>query len=227
MKILLTTLLLICTSYTNAQTNEIKIKFIGNAGLHMTDGNAHIYVDFPYKSGAYNYMEFEDYELDNIKHDSVFIFTHKHADHYSRKNVRKVLKKKNGKKFGPWDIDDMKKLSSMIPDFEVKAFETKHKVFGISSKHYSYLINWHGKKLYLSGDTTDAETVGKIKNIDWAFLPPWLLRDANNKKIKIDADKLYIYHLTTNQTPNAKEKWDDVSHIHPLVKQGEELKLAF
>ena len=51
----------------------------------MTDGNLNVYTDFPYKSGTYNYMEFDSSELDSIKDNSIFIYTHKHADHYSKK----------------------------------------------------------------------------------------------------------------------------------------------
>ncbi len=53
-KTLITTLVLICTSHANAQTNEIIIKFIGNAGLDMTDGITNFYIDCPYKYGPYN-----------------------------------------------------------------------------------------------------------------------------------------------------------------------------
>lgn len=52
-----------------AQTNEITIRFIGNCGMYFTDGTTNFYVDFPYKSGAHNYMEYDSSELDNIKKD--------------------------------------------------------------------------------------------------------------------------------------------------------------
>ena len=48
------------------------------------------YIDFPYKSGAYGYMEFAENELVNINENAIFIFTHKHADHYSKKNLKRV-----------------------------------------------------------------------------------------------------------------------------------------
>lgn len=84
------------------QSNEIKIKFIGNCGLYLTDGNSNIYIGFPYKSGAHNYMEYDKSEIDNVKREnSTFIFTHKHADHYSKS----LLKKMEGNKYGPWNID--------------------------------------------------------------------------------------------------------------------------
>ncbi len=76
-------LLLCCVTAGYGQGNEIKIKFIGNAGLYLTDGNINLYVDFPYKSGAYKYMEYDDSELDSIASNSILLFTHKHADHFS------------------------------------------------------------------------------------------------------------------------------------------------
>ncbi len=178
------------------QTNEIKIKFIGNCGLYMTDGNLNIYSDFPYKSGAYGYMEFDDSALDSIKNNSVFIFTHKHADHYSGKNMRKVLKAKGGTKFGPWNVKKLEEFANKNPDFDIQTFKTKHKY---SFNHYSYLITWHGKRIFLSGDTESAETIGELKDLDWAFIPYWILYDANKKKIKIDTEKIGLYHLYPNQ----------------------------
>ncbi|MBK7427049.1 MAG: hypothetical protein IPI60_08480 [Saprospiraceae bacterium] len=43
----------------HGQSGEIKIQFIGNCGLYMSDGKEDIYIDFPYKSGAYGYMTYE------------------------------------------------------------------------------------------------------------------------------------------------------------------------
>ena len=79
-----------------SQANEIKIKFISNCGLFMTDGTTNIYTDFPYRSGAFIYDKYDPSELDSIQENSIFIFTHKHGDHYSKKNMRIVLKNKNG-----------------------------------------------------------------------------------------------------------------------------------
>lgn len=174
------------------QSNEIKIKFIGNCGLHMTDGELNIYSDFPYKSGAYGYMNFDESELDSIKENSIFLFTHKHADHYSGKNMRRTLRKKGGQKFGPSNIKKLKEFAKINPDFEIETFKTKHR---FSFNHYSYLITWHGKRIFLSGDTESAETIGEIKKMDIAFLPTWILNDAHEKKITIDANKIGVYHL--------------------------------
>ncbi len=194
-RILLLFILLISPILGFSQSNKIDIKFIGNCGLYMTDGTSNIYVDFPYKSGAHKYMAFDAKELDSIKENSVFIFTHKHSDHFSKKNLRKVLKEKKGKTFGPWNIAELRKLSTSIPDFKIEPFRTEHKVFGIGFKHYSYVITWHNKKIYLSGDTGDLEVAGKLQAIDWAYMNPWLFMNAQNEKVKIDAKMFGIYHL--------------------------------
>ena len=65
--------LVFIANFGYSQTNEIKVKFIGNCGLYMTDGNLNIYVDFPYKSGAHNYMEYDKSEIDSIKENPIFI----------------------------------------------------------------------------------------------------------------------------------------------------------
>jgi L-ascorbate metabolism protein UlaG (beta-lactamase superfamily) len=87
-KIILIFSLVCLSNFGFSQSNEIKIKFIGNCGLFMTDGSTNLYLDFPYKSGAYNYMEYDSAEIDGIKSNAIFLFTHRHADHYSRKIIK-------------------------------------------------------------------------------------------------------------------------------------------
>lgn len=183
------------------QSNEIKVKFIGNCGLYLTDGNSNLYIDFPYKSGAHNYMEYDKSEIDSIKPNPIFIFTHKHADHYSKK----LLKKFKGDKYGPWNISEIGNIASKIPDFSIQAFKTQHKVFGISFEHYSYLITWHKKRIFISGDTESAETLKSISNIDWLFAPVWLLMDAKKQNIKIDAKKIGLYHIGQKDSINTTD----------------------
>jgi L-ascorbate metabolism protein UlaG (beta-lactamase superfamily) len=210
-----------------AQQNEITIEFMGNCGLYMTDGTTDIYTDFPYKSGAYNYMEFDETELDSIKENSIFIFTHKHADHYSKKNLKKVMKEKGGKKFGVSNISELENLSKSIEDFEIKAFKTKHSFFGIPFRHYSYLITWHGMRIYLSGDTTNPETINGIKDIDYAFVPYWILVNAKEQEMEIDAEMIGVYHLYPQQIPSAKENYGKIENINPLTKPGDIIRIEY
>lgn len=205
-----------------AQTGEIKIKFIGNCGLYLTDGTTNFYIDFPYKSGAHNYMEYDKAEIDSVKPDGNFIFTHRHSDHYSKK----LLKKFKGPKFDPYNTDELEKLSATIADFSVKAFKTEHKVFGISFEHYSYLITWHGKKIYISGDTENAETLAAQQGIDLAFVPAWLLSDAVEKGLKLGpVSKMFaIYHIGPKDTINLTE---DATQLMKLEKSGQRLSIPY
>lgn len=205
-----------------SQSAAIKIRFIGNCGLHMTDGNLDVYVDFPYKSGAYGYMRYDVSELDSIAEDAVFIFTHKHKDHFSGKIMRRVLREKHGEKFTPWKTADLEKHARALPNFDIEVLKTKH---SFSLRHRSYLITWHGKKIYLSGDTEHAEAIGEAGGIDWAFVPYWLLLDAQERGIEVDATKIGIYHIAPAQVPSAKEKWGNREKIHPFTTQGEIIEI--
>ena len=198
-----------------SQSSEITVRFIGNCGLHITDGDLNLYVDFPYKSGAHHYMEYDKSEIDNISENPVFLFTHKHSDHYSKK----LLKKKDGKKFGPWNIAELEKFSESVPDFSIDAFKTKHR---FSFSHYSYLISWHGKKIFISGDTGNADTLGKQEGMDWAFVPAWIFSDATEKNLKIDTEMFGLYHIGPR---------DQISSESPKIllmdKQGEVICIPY
>jgi len=209
---------LFLTQTSLAQENKVTIRFIGNCGLHMTDGTTTIYTDFPYKSGAYGYMKFSKAELDSIQANSIFIFTHIHADHYSGKNMRSILKEKGSKKFTPRRMKKLKKHAKKIPDFDIQIIKTKHR---FSLKHVSYLITWHGKKIFLSGDTESAQTAGELKDIDWAFIPSWILLDAKEKNIQIDAKRKAVYHLYPNQKTKPQE------NTIFLNKTGETISISF
>lgn len=210
---------IICASnFGFCQSNQIKIKFIGNCGLYLTDGNSNIYIDFPYKSGAHNYMEYDKSEIDSVKVNATFIFTHKHADHYSKR----LLNKMKGNKYGPWNISEIKKIENAIPNFTIESFKTEHKVFGISFEHYSYLLVWHDKRIVVSGDTENADTVAKIKKIDWLFAPVWLLTDAKEKNIKLDTEKIGLYHIgQRDRITTSNDK------IHLLNKSGDVIIIPF
>jgi len=212
--------LIIATSYGFSQSNEIEIKFIGNCGLFLTDKNAHLYIDFPYKSGAFNYMKYDPSEIDSIKDNSFFLFTHRHPDHYSKKILRKIKSKHKGNVYGNWNPENIQKLNSLIADFKIEVFKSKHR---FSFSHYSYLITWHGKRIFLSGDTETAEIIASVKNINWAFVPTWIILDSKEKNLKIDTEKFGVYHLYPNESINnlIPEK------VKLLDKQGEVIKIKY
>lgn len=158
-------------------------------------------------------MEYDESEIDDIVDPAIFIFTHRHSDHFSKK----LVKKQNGKILETFKVDKsrvigVEELNDSIPSLEIKAFKTKHR---FSFKHYSYLINWHGKKIFISGDTEHAEIFNQVKEIDWAFVPVWILQDAKEENIKIDAEQFGLYHIGQNDKITTEEK-----NIKLLDEQG-------
>ncbi len=110
------------SNFGYSQSNEIRIKFLGNCGLYLTDGTSNLYIDFPYKSGAYGYMKYDLTELDSIKENSIFLFTHKHADHYSKKNLKSIKTKFKGMAFGNWNTKEIEKLNNNS-DFKIETLK--------------------------------------------------------------------------------------------------------
>jgi L-ascorbate metabolism protein UlaG (beta-lactamase superfamily) len=220
-KILIFIISVFFSNFLFCQSNEITIKFIGNCSLYMTDGNLNIYIDFPYKSGAHNYMKYDKSELDNIKDNSIFIFTHRHADHYSKKLINKLT----GKIYGPWNMSkkrklDLVKLSESYKDFSIQSYKTSHK---FSLHHNSYLIAWHNKKIFISGDTGDVEPISKLSNLDWVFAPFWIYRNAMEQKVAIDTKMIGIYHLY----PDQKIGEGFPGNIHFLTHQSEIISIPY
>jgi len=201
------------------QNNEIKIRYIGNCGLHITDGVSHIYTDFPYKSGAHHYAEYDDSEIDSLKENAYYIFTHKHSDHYYKGKMNKILKAKQGEKYGKWNIAELEKLGDRIPDFKIEAFKTKHR---FSFAHYSYLITWHGKRIFLSGDTESAEIIMGINDMDWVFIPAWLVAPIQESGTRLDAKHIGIYHIGPKDDINIKG-----DRVLMLDKQGEVISISY
>lgn len=220
LRILLSTALFLLVGFLTAQSNVITVRFIGNCGLYMSDGTLDVYVDFPYKSGAFGYMEYPGTAIDSIKAKATHIFTHRHPDHYSKKLVKKLT----GTVHGPWKVKKKRRADLSAPaysaaQFSVETFRTKHR---FARHHYSYLITWHGKRIYLSGDTEGAETIAQVKSIDLAFVPSWIMNDAKEKNITIDAERFAIYHLYPSEiatTTNPK--------IQILKEQGTLIELPY
>jgi hypothetical protein len=209
------TLSLIAVEFCNAQADKITIDFIANAGLHITDGRSDIYFDFPYKSGAHHYMKYDPAEITKIRDSSVFIFTHKHSDHYSRR----LVKRTRGKVYTPWNAQKLGELNHSVNNFNIQFFRTSHR---FSFRHCSYLISWHGVRIFISGDTGASETIVAADSLDWAFIPVWLLIDAKKKNTSIRTQMTGIYHIGPR---------DKITTTNPKIllldKQGEKITIPF
>ncbi|MCX6305037.1 MAG: hypothetical protein NT040_08720 [Bacteroidetes bacterium] len=208
LKFFLTVAVSLISFLSFSQGGKIDIKFIGNCGFFMTDGNINLYIDFPYKSGAHGYMTYDPGLSDSIRDHSIFLFTHGHSDHYNKK----LFKKTNQKLYGPWPVAlylsgkrkyTLKALNDSMPDFKIAEFKTKH---GFSLKHCSYLIVWNNKRIFISGDAETADTLCQKKNLDLVIGPAWVVRDANKRNMKIDTKKIIICHHRSQETINNQNK---------------------
>ncbi len=203
---ILISIFILVANISFGQNEKIEIKFLGNCGLFMTDGNLNLYVDFPYKSGAYGYMTYKPELLDSLQANSIFLFTHGHADHYNRK----LFKKTNQKLYGPWPVKflmskkrkyRLDELNDSLPNFSITEYKTKH---GFSFKHFSYLVEWNKKRIFISGDTHLSDTLVSIKNLDLVFAAPWVLTDAWERKLNIDSKEIILYHHRSVERVNNK-----------------------
>ncbi len=80
-------------------------------------------------------------------------------------------------------------------DIRIEAVETPHARIG----HSSYLVTWHGLRLYFTGDTDSTERLLAMKNLDAAFVSPWLLEAVAEQKARIDAKQVVVYHQTADR----------------------------
>lgn len=189
-------LLFLLPGYLSA--GELTFQFIGNMAFRITDGKTSIYSDFPYESGAFGYMKYDPEFLKNDP-DSISLITHIHKDHWEQN----LFAKSNWKLIGPRAAQDSLDKSRVIPfsskiehqGIQIEPIATPH----ANLEHYSYLVTWNGLRLYFTGDTDSTEQLLSMKNLDVAFVSPWLIAEVAKNKQKIDTRKLVVYHHTADE----------------------------
>ena len=60
--------------------------------------------------------------------------------------------------------------------------------------HNSYLVEWGGRRLYFVRDTENPTALLAQRNLDVAFVTPWLWRATKARNGTIDARQVVIYH---------------------------------
>ena len=80
----------------------------------------------------------------------------------------------------------------------ITAIKTK----SAQTEHYSYLLEWGGRKIYLAGDTGDTDHLAELPDVDLAFLTPWLFENARRANA-LPNTKIVIYqHRVGEIIPN-------------------------
>jgi L-ascorbate metabolism protein UlaG (beta-lactamase superfamily) len=83
------TIVILLAAAAPAAGPTLQARFLGNAAFEISDGETTLLTDFPYRSGAFGYMEYDPSEL-RARPRSVCLITHAHADHFDASLVAKV-----------------------------------------------------------------------------------------------------------------------------------------
>jgi L-ascorbate metabolism protein UlaG (beta-lactamase superfamily) len=172
----------------------LQARFIGQMAFAITDGVRTIVTDFPYQSGYQGSMTYALGELRVELPATLALITHRHPDHWEPSLFLRT----------PWRVAGPHDVTSGIPadrvlglagrtrfgPVEIEAIETPHALVG----HYSYVVTWHGRRLYFSGDTQEPRSLLAARRLDAAFVSPWLYRSVMRGRARIDAKRIVIYH---------------------------------
>jgi len=211
-------LLAAASLFAAAEPAPLRATFIGNMSFSITDGTTTIYTDFPYESGYAGYMTY-DFAAVPKAPGALCLVTHGHRDHFDAP----LFAKMDAMLIAPTDVAARVPLDRTIPfapkmqyrNVTIEALETPHAGIG----HASYLVTWHGLRLYFTGDTESVDQLLTMKNLDYAFVSPWLIEMVAERKGRIDTRNLVCYH---------QQKDEKVPPFQNRIvpKQGETLSLS-
>jgi L-ascorbate metabolism protein UlaG (beta-lactamase superfamily) len=203
----------------SAQRPALDARFIGNMAVAITDGTTTLISDFPYQSGYSRYMTYDPAEIRSTTTATLSLITHRHPDHWEPS----LFAKTTWRVAGPDDV-----ITGIVPArvvslrspaafgaAQIETIQTPHAGVG----HYSYVVTWHGRRLYFSGDTESPEHLIRLRNLDVAFVSPWLFRSVLKAGAKMDARQVVIYHH------EAGEKVPQCAAGCSVPKQGETLAI--
>lgn len=180
-------------------SGSLTATFIGNMAFAITDGETTLYTDFPYESGYSGYMTYDFDSVPKAK-DSLCLITHGHRDHFDAG----LLAKTSCRVIAPADAAASLPADRVVPlaprmsfrGIDIRPVETPHARVG----HDSYLVTWHGARLYFTGDTESTDALLAQRNLDAAFVSPWLLDAVARANARIDAKRVVVYHHRSDES---------------------------
>ncbi len=210
-------LILVLGTATSQRTDTLHIRFIGNAAFELSDGTTTLGTDLPYQSGAFGYMT---YDVTGVSPpgDVVSVITHRHADHFEAS----LFERRNWRIIGPREVTTRlppdrvlaAARRTTIGPFVVTPYPTPHS----DTEHYSYLIEWHGRRLYFTGDTEDPAHLLSVEKLDIAFVTPWLLCEIARRGASVPARQVILHH----QFPDGRSR---VCGTPRRMTQGERISV--
>jgi hypothetical protein len=201
-----------------AGAGELHAQFIGNMAFHIDDGRTSLLTDFPYEPGYAGYMRWTPEQVPKTSEHTLCLVTHGHRDHFDRGRFAAMT----AAVVGPKEV---------VQGFEARALPTAPRIEyrGIviepvatrhgDREHYSYRVSWNGVRLYFTGDTDDLEPLLREKDLDVAFVSPWLLEAARKRGVRVGAKSVVVYH-------HAEQYMGPDYQDRVLPRQGEQLRLT-
>ena len=190
--------LLLLTSTFGQQPRTLEARFIANEAFAISDGSVTLFTDFPYRSGYSVYMTYPTSEIRSATPLSISLITHQHPDHWERS----LWEPTGWKVIGPPPVVDglpaMRRLDPArtgVVGLAIEPIRTVHH----DLQHFSYIVTWHGRRLYFTGDADGPEALFAAKNLDVAFVSPWLYRQTAGRGRMLDAKRIVIYHHTATE----------------------------
>ncbi len=192
------------------ELGNLVFSFIGHATLLIEAGHKVIYVD-----PLAQHVDFK-----TLPKADIILITHEHSDHLSTASIEfiakpetKIIVNKSAK--GLVKNGEVLKNgeSKIIGNFKIEAIPAYNIVnVGADGISYhpkgngnGYVINFGGKRIYISGDTEIIPEMSNLKHIDIAFLPLGLPYVMNFQMLadaarRIMPNILYPYHFD-NKNP--------------------------
>jgi hypothetical protein len=175
-----------------ADRQTLTVTMIAHAAVHITDGKGAVLVDFPYDPGTV----FAPWSPEGVPRGPkpLCIITHGHPDHFDPEMAPKFC----GAILGPKDLAATGKVRRIELQpvvnwngVSINAFTTPHDP---EREHYSYLLEWHGVRLYFTGDTDNLDSLLAAHDLDAAFVTPSLLIALKRQGAHLDARQIISYH---------------------------------
>jgi L-ascorbate metabolism protein UlaG (beta-lactamase superfamily) len=188
----------------SAAPPTLTARFIGNMAFAITDGRTTLFTDFPYEPGAFGYMtyDFASVPKPATAGDALCLITHGHRDHFDPELFSKMPA--GTKIIAPPTLAATLPADRVLPfsgriayrDITVEPVRTRHG----DIEHFSYLVTWHGRRLYFTGDTDRYDDLVARHGLDDAFVSPWLLAAIVKHGKSIDARRVIVYHHKPDET---------------------------
>lgn len=178
-----------------ASEGKLHFTFIGNESFAITDGEITLMTDYPYVPGVGGFMWY-DVEATRPRGYTICLVTHAHTDHYRfsayiRRSWAMVAPEVITVSLVGYDVTTASDGELLdVEGIHILPITTPHQ----DVDHFSYLVTWHGVRMYFTGDTDAESYLLEARDLDVAFVTPWLLMSIQQQGGKIDAKQVIVYH---------------------------------